>query len=133
MRRIGIVVFALIVMITIRTVGQTTPEVIENISDAWVRLYDDKGFKDRVLTIKGGTEHSDLKKVKSDNGQMGYNDKASAVRFQIPKGWKLVLFDDKNHKDSTYELKGTGKVVEIPDLGSFSDKTSSVRWERDPQ
>lgn len=44
-----------------------------------------------------------------------------------------MLFDDKDYKDASYDLKGMGKVVEIPDLGSFSDKTSSLRWERDPQ
>ena len=106
--------------------------VIRDISDAWVRLFVDKAYRDRCLTITGGQSPTNLKKVRSDNGEKGFNDKASSVRFQIPKGWKLVLFDDRNHKDSPFELKGTGKVVEIPDLGSFSDKTSSARWERDP-
>jgi hypothetical protein len=110
-----------------------TPEVITDISDAWVQLFDDKSFKDRVLTVKGENDIKDLKNVKSDNGEKGFNDKASSLKFQIPEGWELVLFDDHDYKDSGLELKGTGKVGDMSDLGSFSDKASSMRWERIPQ
>jgi hypothetical protein len=41
-------------------------------------------------------------------------------------------FDDENYKDSTFGLRGTGRVQEVPDLGSFSDKMSSMRWEQIP-
>lgn len=105
---------------------------IENIQDAWVRLYDDEAFADNVLTVKGQTDLANLKEVTWDNGTNGPNDRVTSVRFQIPAGWKVMLFDDTNYKDSHYELKGTGKVVEIPKLGSFGDKCSSLRWEQEP-
>lgn len=109
--------------------AQTPP--ITNPSDGWVKLYDDKSFKDRVLTIEVGDDAANLNNVTSDNGKHGFGDKTSSVRYKIPVGWKLVLFDDHDYKDSTYELRGTGYLVEVPDLGSFSDKTSSYRWERE--
>jgi hypothetical protein len=103
----------------------TATENITDISDAWVRLFDDKGGGDSSLDIKGEENIPDLKQKK-------FGDKTSSVKFQIPVGWKAVLFDDANYKDSPFELKGTGKVVEISDLGSFSDKASSIRWEQTP-
>jgi hypothetical protein len=99
------------------------------IADAWVKLYDDKSFKDRCLTVKGATDIANMDDVSSDDGKNGFGDKASSVRYMIPVGWKAILFDDANFRDSEYVLNGTGKVEEIPDLGSFGDKTSSLRWE----
>lgn len=105
---------------------------IENIGDAWIKLYDDKSFQDRSLTLKY-TDHpngySDLGALKSDNGKSGFNDKASSVRWKIPRGWKAVLYDDKEFKDSRFELRGNGDVQEIADMGSYSDKASSFNWE----
>lgn len=110
-----------------------TPESINNVSQAWVELFDDKDCKDSVLTVNGERNISNLKKVKWDNGKKHPGDRISAVRYQIPLGWKVVLFDDHDYKDSSFPLIGTGKVVENCDLGSFSDKASSLRWERSPQ
>lgn len=103
---------------------------LTDINKGWVRLYDDKGFKDRVLTVKYPKDVVNMNDVKSDNGKKGFGDKTSSVKWQIPKGWKVVLFDDHDYKDSTYELVGTGTVKEVSDLGSFSDKCSSLRWEK---
>ncbi|NQU39647.1 MAG: hypothetical protein HQ523_06820 [Lentisphaerae bacterium] len=73
-----------------------TPEVITELRDAWVRLYDDKSFKDRVLTVRGGVNIQNMSDASPDDGTKGFNDKASSVKFQIPQGWKAVLFDDAN-------------------------------------
>jgi hypothetical protein len=110
------------------TVIVTAPSL--EIEDAWVELWDDKGFKDRKLTIRYPKYHKNLKMVSSDDGKEGFNDKASAVRWEIPKGWQAVLYDDADFKDRRHVLIGTGRLEENPDLGSFSDKTSSIRWER---
>lgn len=108
------------------------PVRITKLEDAWVKLYDDKAFRDRVLTVKGGKNIRNLGTAKSDNGKRGFNDKTSSVKHRIPEGHEVVLFDDKNYKDNTFVLRGTGKIVEISDLGSFSDKTSSLRWDENP-
>ncbi|MFP2923962.1 hypothetical protein ACLESO_01845 [Pyxidicoccus sp. 3LG] len=98
------------------------------IEEAWVELYDDTGFADRRLTIRYPTEHTNYGNVFSDNGQKGFNDKASSVRYHIPAGYRMVLYDDSGYQDSQYYLIGTGNIEEISSLGSFSDKTSSSRW-----
>lgn len=103
---------------------------ITNIAEAWVELYDDKAYGDRKLTIRYPATIEDMKDATSDDGKAGFNDKASSAKWQIPAGWQAVLFDDTNHKDSRCELIGTGGVEANPDLGSFSDKCSSIRWEQ---
>lgn len=100
------------------------------IEASWVKLWDDKGFSDRVLTVNYPTDIPNFHNVDSDDGKEGFNDKASAVQWHIAVGWKAVLYDDNNYRDSKYELIGTGKFQQVPDLGSFSDKTSSIRWEK---
>ncbi len=103
---------------------------ITDINQAWVELYDDKAYRDRKLTIRHPNVVTNFNHETSDNGEKGFGDKASSAKWQIPKGWQGVLFDDADHKDSRFALVGTGRVEENPDLGSFSDKTSSFRWEK---
>ena len=99
---------------------------------AYVTLYDDKNFKDRKLTIRYGKNISKMSNARSDNGKKGFNDKASSVRWFIPKGHKFVLYDDAGYSDRKLVLDGNGKVQQIKNLNSknFGDKASSGRWER---
>ncbi len=117
---------------SLRWERNTDATPITRIEDAWIELYDDKGFKDRRVIINYPTKYKHLRNVRSEDGKKGFNDKTSSVRWQIPFGWMLVLYDDRDWKDNAFDLIGTGNVEEIPDLGTFSDKTSSVRWERRP-
>ncbi len=93
----------------------------------WVRLYDDKGFTDRQLTIGFGRNIGNFHNISSDDGKSGFNDKASAVKFNVPPGWKAVLYENSNYSKRAYPLKGRGAIA---DLGYFGDKASSIRWER---
>ncbi len=95
--------------------------------DAWVQLYDGKSFKDSAITINFDTNIPDLSKAAGDNGKEGFGDKASSVKYEIPPGWEVVLYDDVNYQKRGRVLKGSG---EIPDLSNFSDKCSSLRWEQ---
>jgi phosphatidylserine/phosphatidylglycerophosphate/cardiolipin synthase-like enzyme len=97
---------------------------------AWVELYDDKGFKDRRLTIRHPQNVGNMDNIKSDNGKKGFGDKASSARWFIPRGWRFVLYDDNEFRDSPFPLVGSGRVEENADFGSFSDKCSSGRWEQ---
>ena len=110
------------------------PDKLDDINHAWVVLYDDKGFKDRQLRLEYAKDPAGVPSVKQRwaDGKKGFNDKASSAKWQIPVGWEAVLFDDENYKDSTFGLRGNGRVQEVPDLGSFSDKMSSMRWEQIP-
>jgi hypothetical protein len=103
---------------------------ITDITQAWVELYDDTGFRDRRLTARFPRRIDNMDKETSDDGKRGFGDKASSAKWFIPSGWQCVLYDDRNQKDSRFPLVGTGRVAENADLGSFSDKCSSLRWEQ---
>ncbi|MGE3166674.1 MAG: hypothetical protein AB7O52_17365 [Planctomycetota bacterium] len=121
---------------TVRQVADITRETIEKlrveitIDEAYIILYDDKDFRDRQLTIRYPDAPADFDQVRSDDNKRGFEDKPSSAKWSIPKGWKAVLFKDKNCDGDRYELKGTGKEETNADLGGFGDNTSSVCWER---
>jgi hypothetical protein len=60
-------------------------EIITDLKDAFVRLFDDKAFGDRVLVIKGGENLADMNKATTEDGKKGFGDKTSSARFQIPR------------------------------------------------
>lgn len=96
-------------------------------ASGYVRLYDDAGFTDRILTIRFGRDIGNMHYVSSDDGKSGFNDKASSVKYSVPAGWQAVLYENNNYSKRGYALKGSGS---IPDMGYFGDKCSSVRWEK---
>jgi len=106
---------------------------ITDIADGWVELYDDKNFKDRRLTVRYAQHYNgipDFKSVRSDDGKRGFGDKTSSARWQMPAGWACILYEDAHFKNSRLlVLAGNGEVAERPNLGDFSDKTSSLNWE----
>ncbi|MEM8964305.1 MAG: hypothetical protein AAGD38_22660 [Acidobacteriota bacterium] len=69
----------------------------------------------------------DYKKVKA-SGKMGFNDKASAARWYLPKDKFYRLYDNANYGGRTYDLDGTGSLVECTKLEGFNDKTSSSKY-----
>lgn len=96
-------------------------------ASGYVRLYDDAGFTDRILTVRFGRDIGNMHYVSSDDGKSGFNDKASSVKWSVPAGWQAILYENNNYAKRGYVLKGSGSV---PDLGYFGDKCSSIRWER---
>lgn len=89
-------------------------------------LYDDKNYSDRSLTVEFQEDVPSMHTVVA-GGETGFNDKASSVIYDIPAGWAVVLYDDTNYSDTPKKLTGKGQLA---DLGSFSDKCSSLRWEK---
>jgi hypothetical protein len=96
-------------------------------ASGYVRLYDDAGFTDRILTVRFGRDIGNMHYISSDDGKSGFNDKASSVMWSVPPGWQAVLYENDNYSKRGYVLKGSGSV---PDLGYFGDKCSSIRWEK---
>lgn len=99
----------------------------ESQESGWVKLYDDKGFTDRRLTVRFGRDIGNMHNVSSDDGKSGFNDKASAAQYSVPDGWEAVLYENDHYTKRGYSLRGKGSV---PDLGYFSDKCSALRWEK---
>lgn len=93
----------------------------------YVRLYDDAGFTDRILTVRFGRDIGNFHYVSSDDGKSGFNDKCSSAKYNVPAGWQAVIYENNNYSKRGYTLKGSGS---IPDFGYFNDKCSSIRWEK---
>jgi hypothetical protein len=98
-----------------------------DINQAFVDFYDDSNFSDRGFIFdfadrssKNWARFSDV-----DN----FNDKASAVRYCIPPGYRVRLYKDSNYSGGTKDLVGTGGPVSVNlnDWG-FGDKTSAAQW-----
>ncbi len=101
-------------------------------SEAYVELYDEKELQGRKLTLRPGTDIRSLDGIADDGGMDGFEDLPASVRWNIPVGWQLVLFEHKNFEGHRLELKGTGRAEETHDLGCFTDTASSARWEHRP-
>ncbi len=117
-------------VIIVREGDKKKPKIVDKSAPkpkGWVRLYDDAGFTDRRLTVGFGRNIGNFHNISSDDGKSGFNDKTSSVKFSVPAGWKVVLYENSNYAKRGYPLKGKGSIA---DLGYFGDKTSSIRWER---
>ena len=97
---------------------------------ARVRLYEDAGFSDRVLTIDYPEEFTSLRAAGADAGDGDLNDRASSVQWTIPIGCQLVLYEDENFRGARFPLVGSSRSEQNSNLGSFNDRASSARWER---
>ena len=107
-----------------RPVPHGTCEVIE---DAWAELNDDIRFGDRSLMIdfvdRFREDYSNFDRAE------GFEDKTSSVRWCIPAGASLRLWEHKescggDHRD----LVGDGTFHTLGSLGGFGDETSCAEW-----
>ena len=91
----------------------------------WVELYDDSDFSDRSLMLdwvdRGALNYADF-----DYAQH-FEDKTSAVRWCLPPGRRLRLYEDKGFSGSSIDLVGRGHRR----LHGFGDNASSAQWLQD--
>jgi hypothetical protein len=96
----------------------------------WAELYDDDHFRDRSLMFDWEDRNKD--DANDFDANEGFEDKASAVRWQAPKGCDIILYKDKNYGGDQLKLEGTGRVQEIANLNQdgydFGDETSSIAF-----
>ncbi|WP_158621624.1 hypothetical protein [Corallococcus aberystwythensis] len=99
---------------------------------AYVDFYDDSDFSDRGFIF----DHEDkgLKNWANFNDVDGFNDKASSVRWCLPPGYRVRLYNDSNFRGGYRDLVGDGTLHEA-NLNSkawdFNDKVSSALWMAD--
>lgn len=93
---------------------------------SWVILYDEEGCTHELQLIKGGEDIENLTVV-------NFNNKCSSIRYKLPIGWSIVLYDSTDFQAQKLVLEGTGNTEEIILLGNFNNKASSVRWEEDAE
>ncbi len=100
------------------------PGCDSDIQQAFVELYDDSDFTDRGLMIDypdtGRENYANFSNVE------GFNDKASALRYCIPYGWRYRLYEHSNYGGSYKQFGGRGSV-NLNNVG-FGDKGSSGRF-----
>jgi len=102
-----------------------------SIDHAYIQLYDDHDFGDRCLTIRYPKAVTDMNHATSDDGELGYDGKATSVQWLVPKGYKAILWENNSFGGRRYELPGTGVMQSLSNLGGFGGKTSSVSWEKE--
>lgn len=106
---------------TVQLAAQGKPSV-----GPWVELFDDVNFGDR--SIKVNYRDRALYELSNFNNLDGFNDKTSSVRWRLPVGMSVELYDDDNFSDTRKVLVGNGAVQQISNLGGFGDKVSSMRF-----
>ncbi len=108
-----------------RSRGPTGAQGKSSISP-WVELFDDVNFRDR--SIKVNYRDRALYELSNFNNLDGFNDKTSSVRWRLPVGMSVELYDDDNFRDTRKVLVGNGNIQQISNLGGFGDKVSSMRF-----
>jgi hypothetical protein len=105
------------------------------IGRAWVELFDDSGFDgDRGVML----DFADRGRRPTANYDLveGFEDKASAAWWCLPRGWRHRLFADKSPCGGrTVDLVGTGVPESDPNLDDaggpvrgFGDEVSCSAW-----
>ncbi len=84
----------------------------------YAKFFEDRDFQGRTLTLRFRQNAPDLK-------IQGINDKISSVEYNIPKGWKVVMYENDSYGGHTYEMMERGSV-NLP--GGFNDKCTSIQW-----
>lgn len=118
---------------------------IQDMQEGWIELFEHPRYKGRRLRMCGASapeidgrscdltsfEHDDYARV-SVEGNVGFAEKVSAVRFQLPSGSTYRLYDNtdfrKNNK--TIDLIGNGEIQEIRDFNEmqFDNKVLSSKF-----
>lgn len=97
-----------------------------------VVMYDDEGFADRELHAEVsskcvGPSWQNLRQGVVASGKKGFNDKATSVKWYLPKKCQCVMYENDSYSKRKFVLRGNGTWQTISHLGWFSDKASSFR------
>lgn len=102
-----------------------------DINQAWVELYDDKGFKDRNLMI----DYKDrlLEDYSNYHHVEDFDNKPTAVRWCLPSGWRYSLYRHNTYGGKELALYGTGAPRAISNLEDHNlNDASSSKFVHDP-
>ena len=100
---------------------------ISSIKSACCELFEHDYFGGRCLKLYSDAvqEIPTFKNIKVQG--RSFNDKVSSVRFQLPKTYKLVLFEHEYFKGKRTTFLGKGHVVFITKNGVDNDTYSSLK------
>lgn len=83
----------------------------------WIELYDDDDFEGESLVLEYDDRHKD---DYQDLRKMSFNDRASSLRYWMPSGWQIKLYDDDNFKTGGGVLTLTG-AWGVQSIANLSD------------
>ena len=86
-------------------------------------LYEDPDFKDTICDVRTGQNFPRLDAV-------GFGDQADSMKWQLPRGTCVVLFEHDNYKKPRLILRGCGEHKNLNNL-KFGDDLDSLFWSSD--
>jgi len=100
-------------------------------SDSWIELYNDEsGWNDNSPDKSLMLDKIDfgLENWRDLDDEDGWGDEPDSLRFRLPAGHQVLLFEDQNFSGNYLRLAGTGSIQSISRLDDFSfgDKIHSV-------
>ncbi len=106
------------------------PRSITSINSAVVECWQHKHFKGRYFTLQGDDRLTipSFKKLRAQGKK--FNDKLSSLRILLPPTHRLILYEHESYKGRKSVFQGTGRLIEVPDLGSKNDQISSLKIEQ---
>lgn len=101
---------------------------ITDIKDAWAEFYEDTKFEKTCLFVE--YPNRDEPEYVNFRALKGLGGRPSSVRWLIPEGWVLDIFDRRDHKGTRASLLGTGNIKADPDLHvrGWNDRIVSCRY-----
>lgn len=98
-------------------------------NDCQLRLFEDANNKGRILTVSCKKDISDLSFAETGDGLGGFDNKTSAIEYNLPDGVIVQLFKHRNFQSPVlFELRGNGKIDSLDEFKN--DQISSIRWSR---
>lgn len=90
-------------------------------ADAWVEFYEDRRFDRRVHRLDG---------VDIAPAVFAWVASVSSIRWSIPPGWRLRLYDRATCTGRSLDLTGSGETDDLAAL-RFDDRLACARWYAD--
>ncbi|MCH9032722.1 MAG: hypothetical protein IIB00_10765 [candidate division Zixibacteria bacterium] len=94
--------------------GFGNDDIITDIADGWIDLFDHDDFSGARITILGekleDSKFENYKKIYARDESFG--DRISSLRFQLPDGVEYLLYEHHSFGGKRIPLEGTGKVEE---------------------
>jgi len=93
----------------------------EQEAGAIVELFQDDHFRGRRVEFHFDQTNENFHSITFDN-------EASSARWNVPPGWKVVLWGDNTFHGGSLEFRGRGDYVDIEKQTNKGDEASSIQW-----
>ena len=95
--------------------SESAADVCQREEDAWVEIHQDVDFKGRSVLIDYAKRTAPY--LAHFSGMDDFNDRASSIRWCLPRGRSITVYRDADFRGASYVLRGSGRVQSIRHLG----------------